>query len=177
MSTNVTGNSNTQSTPASTSTQADGYAATTARHVMKPAIIATLVTYLSMFGITAGIHYSLKQLNTTFWITVLIGYAGAVFGWLAGFMASPYDMKEEKRLTRVASWISLLTSGYLIGKLEPSITLLFSDGNLIKQPVYGVRLLAFLINLVCTGITVYLYRLYGGGSPSGEAHSDSENRV
>lgn len=103
-------------------------------------------------------------------------------GWQAGFLVSPYDTKEEKRLTRVSSFISLITSGYLIGKLEPSIALIFSRGELVTEPLYGFRLLNFLINLICTGITVYLYRLYGGGSPYdkssplGEATDASEHR-
>src|SRR4051812_1562001 len=114
MSTNVTGNSNEESTPVSTSNQDAGSSAVISRHVLRPAIIATSVTYLIMPAIMAGIHISLKPSNTTFWITILIGYAGAIFGWLAGLMASPYDPREEKRLTRVTSWISLLFSGYLI---------------------------------------------------------------
>jgi hypothetical protein len=185
MSTNVIGNSNTQSTPASTPNQNDGSQAATARHVLKPAIIATLVIYLSNLGIAAGIHFTLNEATepstgptewNAYWITVLIAYAGAVFGWLVGFMVSPYDKREEKRLTRVASWISLLFSGYLLGRLEPSAALLFSKGELITERLYGVRVLFFLINVVCTGITVYLYRLYGEGSPSVEAHSNSKHR-
>jgi hypothetical protein len=181
MSTNVTGNSSAQSTPASTSNHNDEPQAATARHVLRPAIIATLVIYLSNLGIAAGIHFTLNEPTeptgwNAYWITVLIAYAGAVFGWLAGFMVSPYDKKEEKRLTRVASWISLLFSGYLLGRLEPSAALLFSHGELIKERLYGVRVLFFLINVVCTGITVYLYRLYGEGSPSVEAHSNSKHR-
>lgn len=181
MSTNVTGNSNTQSTPASTPNQNDGSQAATARHVLQPAIIATLVIYLSNLGIAAGIHFTFDGPNelakwNAYWITVLIAYAGAVFGWLAGFMASPYDKTEEKRLTRVTSLISLLFSGYLLGKLEPSIRLLFDNGELITERYYGVRVLFFLINVVCTGITVYLYRLYGEGHPSVEAHSNSKHR-
>ena len=164
MSANVTSNPNAQSTPASTSNQVGGASAATARHVLKPAIIGTSVVYLSMFGLAAGIHLGMDDWSG-FFTTVMIGYAGAIFGWLAGFVASPYDTKEEKRLTRVSSFISLITSGYLIGKLEPSMSLIFGHGELITNPLYGVRLLNFLINLICTGITVYLYRLYGGGSP------------
>lgn len=181
MSINLTGNSNTQSTPASTSNQNDGsQAATARRHVLRPAVIATLVIYLSNLGIAAGIHFTLnKPIEPTewnaYWLTVLIGYSGAVFGWLVGFMVSPYDTKEEKRLTRVASWISLLFSGYLLGKLEPSMLLLFGDGQLITQPLYGVRVLFFLINVVCTGITVYQYRLYGVGSPAVEAQQHNKS--
>ena len=181
MSTNVTGNSNPQSTLASTSNQEGGPSAAVTRHVLRPALIGTYVTYLSMLVITAGVHFGLDQWKT-FGTTVMIGYAGAIFGWLAGFLASPYSTLEEKRLTRVTSWISLLASGYLVGKLEPSIKQIFDTGDLIAKPIYGVRLLNFLINLVCTGITVYQYRLYGkgspyrGDSPSVEAHSDSEHR-
>ena len=165
----------TNHSPAPTANQDNGPSVTTARHVLRPAIIATFVTYLSMPLITAGIHFGIKDW-TGFGTTVMIGYSGAIFGWLAGFMASPYDTNEQKRLTRVASWISLLTSGYLIGKLEPSMQVVFDNGELITAPLYGVRLLNFLINLTCTGITVYLYRLYGEGSPSREAPSKSDQQ-
>lgn len=92
-------------------------------------------------------------------------------------MISPYGAKEEKRLTRVASWISLLFSGYLLGRLEPSIQLIFSEGQLIKQHLYGVRVLFFLINVVCTGITVYLYRIYGAGRDAIEAQEEHNKLV
>jgi hypothetical protein len=161
--------------PAPTPPQDSVSSVTTAGHVLKPAIKATFITYLSMPLITAGVHLGIHDWSG-FGTTVMIGYSGAIFGWLAGFMASPYDTKEQKRLTRVASWISLLTSGYLIGKLEPSMHEVFSKGQLITSPLYGVRLLNFLINLTCTGITVYLYRLYGEGSPSREAYSGSDQQ-
>lgn len=169
MATNETHKPNAQPTPGM-SRQDGRPSVTTARHVLGPAIKATFVTYVSMLLITAGIHFSRDDWKG-FGTTVLIGYSGAIFGWLAGFMASPYDTNEQKRLTRVASWISLLTSGYIIGKLEPSMNAIFDGGELVKVPLYGVRLLNFLINLTCTGITVYLYRLYGEGSPSIEPHS------
>jgi hypothetical protein len=175
MATDETNTSNAESTPPSQLTEDFGPSVTTARHVLKPAIIATFVTYISMPVITAGVHLGIGSWKG-FGTTVMIGYSGAIFGWLAGFMASPYDTNEQKRLTRVASWISLLTSGYIIGKLEPSMSEVFDDGQLIKVPLYGVRLLNFLINLTCTGITVYLYRLYGEGSPSREAHSESDQQ-
>lgn len=177
MSTHPPDNYPAEPTPAPTPRQ-DDHAAAITQHVLRPAKIATLVTYASMFVITGGIHLSMRKVDTSFWITVLIGYAGAIFGWLAGFVASPYDSTEEKRLTRVTAFVSLITSGYLIGKLEPSITPIFNQ--LISEKLYGIRLLNFLINLICTGITVYLYRLYGVGSPyekanlSGEAQSDSK---
>ena len=156
-------------------TQVGGPSETITRHVLKPAKTATVVTYVAMPLITAGIHLGIGDWKG-FGTTVMIGYAGAIFGWLAGFMASPYDTNEQKRLTRVASWISLLTSGYIIGKLDASMRLVFDGGQLITVPLYGVRLLNFLINLTCTGITVYLYRLYGEGSPSLEARSKPDLR-
>ena len=177
MSTNIPDDSNKLSTPVPTSLEDVERSAEIARHVLKPAINATAVTYVSLLGIMAAIHYNRKEMNVEFWITILIGYSGAIFGWLAGFMASPYDAREEKRLTRVASWIWLLFSGYLIGKLEPSITQLINDGSFIKVPLYGVRLLNFLGIFISTGITVYQYRLWGVGSPAVKTDTSTENRA
>jgi hypothetical protein len=140
--------------------------------VMKPAFWATIVTYVSMFGITAAIHWNLDEFSA-FWITVLIGFSGAIFGWLAGFLAAPYDEAEGRRLTQIASLLSLLMSGYLLGKLEHSISEVFT--NLLNHPLYGVRLLNFSINFVATAITVYLYRLYGGGRPNSMGIAQSAN--
>jgi hypothetical protein len=133
--------------------------------IVKPAATATFVTYASVFVITAGIHASIHQCDK-FCTSVLIGYAGGIFGWLGGFLASPYDKIEEKRISRISAQVSLVISGYFLAKLEPSVSRIFEQGNVVNDPLYGVRVLSFLINMICTAITVYLYRLYGDGGPA-----------
>jgi hypothetical protein len=96
-----------------------------------------------------------------------VGYGGAVFGWLAG---TPFDKKDQERFSRITSALSLVVSGFLLAKLEPSVAAVFGDGRLLDYPLYGVRLLNIAINFVATAITVYLDRLDGSGHLAGQAH-------
>jgi len=133
------------------------------RHIVVPAFRATLITYCSMFLITFAIHCE-GAVHGSFPITVLVGFSGAVFGWLAGFLVSPYDPADQSRLNRISSLLSVFASGFLLAKVESSITTVSSD--LLKEPLYGVRILNFVCNFVTTAVSVYLYRLYGVGSPT-----------
>ena len=87
MLTNVTGNK--QSTPGSPSNQDRAAQIAAARQrVVKYAVIATLIIYLSNLGLAAGIHFTQNNDPTewnAYWLTVLIGYSGGI---LAGWWAS-----------------------------------------------------------------------------------------
>jgi hypothetical protein len=98
------------------------------RPVMRPAIWATGITSASMFLITAAIHYQLGEWGS-FSITMLIGYGGAVFGWLAGTLFTPFDKKDQERFSRITSALSLFVSGFLLAKLEPSVAAVFGEGG------------------------------------------------
>ena len=48
--------------------------------------------------------------------------------------------------------------GFLLAKMEPSLTPLFEDSRLINEPIHGIRLMIFMICFVIAAINMYVYR-------------------
>jgi hypothetical protein len=89
---------------------------------------------------------------------VLIGVGGWSLGWLVGFLLSPSTSQEIKKFSQAASTISAFLTGFALAKLEPSLTPLFENGKLINEPIYGIRLLIFMICFAIAAINMYVYR-------------------
>jgi hypothetical protein len=89
---------------------------------------------------------------------VLIGVGGWSLGWLVGFLLSPSTSQEIKKFSQAASTISAFLAGFALAKLEPSLTPLFENGRLINEPIYGIRLLIFMICFAIAAINMYVYR-------------------
>jgi uncharacterized membrane protein YeaQ/YmgE (transglycosylase-associated protein family) len=90
--------------------------------------------------------------------TVLIGVAGWAAGWLVGFLVSPNTSSDLKNLSQATSTISAFILGFLLAKMEPSFTPIFANGRLIDQPIYGIRVLIFVICFVVAAINMYVFR-------------------
>lgn len=99
-----------------------------------------------------------------FAFSLLIGMSGVAVGWLIGFLSAPYSRSEQKRFSALATGLTGLVSGYLVGKVDPVITFLFADANVIRNPIYGMNVLIFLVCLIVASINMYVFRLYLSGS-------------
>ena len=121
---------------------------------------ATLLIGFVVFGVVLWIARTVHQeLNDDgFAQTVLIGSAGWATGWLIGFLVSPSTSQEIKRFSQSASTISAFLVGFVLAKLEPSLTPLFANGRLINEPIYGIRLMIFMICFAIAAINMYVYR-------------------
>ncbi len=121
---------------------------------------ASLLIGFMVFGlvlwIARTVHQELK--DEGFAQTVLIGTAGWATGWLVGFLVSPSTSQEIKKFSQAASTITAFVSGYALAKLEPSLTPLFENGRLINEPIYGIRLMIFMICFAIAAINMYVYR-------------------
>ncbi len=121
---------------------------------------ASLLVGFMVFGVVLWIartvHQELK--DPGFAQTVLIGVGGWATGWLVGFLISPSTSQEIKKFSQAASTISAFISGFALAKLEPSLTPLFENGKLINEPIYGIRLLIFMICFAIAAINMYVYR-------------------
>ncbi|MEO1402709.1 MAG: hypothetical protein AAFV72_15875 [Cyanobacteria bacterium J06635_1] len=53
-------------------------------------------------------------------------------------------------------------TGFLFAKMEPSFTPIFANGRLINEPIYGVRVLVFIICFVVAAINMYVFREFNG---------------
>ncbi len=122
--------------------------------------VAILLVGLLVFGVVLWIARTVHQeLNDEgFAQTVLIGVGGWAVGWLVGFLISPSTGQEIKKFSQAASTIGAFVSGFALAKLEPSLTPLFENGRLINEPIYGIRLLIFMICFAIAAINMYIYR-------------------
>ena len=122
--------------------------------------VASLLVGFLVFGVVLWIartvHQELEDVG--FAQTVLIGVGGWALGWLVGFLISPSTSQEIKKFSQAASTIGAFVSGFALAKLEPSLTPLFENGRLINEPIYGIRLLIFMICFAIAAINMYVYR-------------------
>ncbi len=121
---------------------------------------ASLLIGFMVFGIVLWIAHTvhLELKDKGFAQTVLIGTAGWAMGWLVGFLIAPSTGQEIKKFSQSASTIGAFLLGFALAKLEPSLTPLFADGRLINQPIYGIRLMIFMICFAIAAINMYIYR-------------------
>ena len=121
---------------------------------------ASLLIGFVVFGVVLWIARTVHQeLNDQgFAQTVLVGAAGWASGWLVGFLVSPSTNQEIKKFSQAMSTISAFTFGFVLAKMEPSLTPLFEDGRLINEPIYGIRLMIFMICFAIAAINMYVYR-------------------
>ncbi|MEL6778905.1 MAG: hypothetical protein AAFO06_16775 [Cyanobacteria bacterium J06597_16] len=121
---------------------------------------ASLLIGFIVFGIVLWIARTVHQElgDVGFAQTVLIGTAGWALGWLVGFLVSPSTSQDIKKFSQAASTISSFLLGFALAKLEPSLTPLFANGKLINEPIYGIRLMIFMICFAIAAINMYVYR-------------------
>lgn len=122
--------------------------------------VASLLVGFLVFGVVLWIARTVHQEleDNGFAQTVLIGVGGWALGWLVGFLLSPSTSQEIKKFSQATSTISAFICGFALAKLEPSLTPLFEDGRLINEPIYGIRLLIFMICFAIAAINMYVYR-------------------
>lgn len=94
--------------------------------------------------------------------TVLIAVAGWASGWLVGFLVAPNTSHELKNLSQATSTITAFIAGFVLAKIEPSLTPIFADGRLMNEPIYGIRVLIFIICFVVAAINMYVFREFNG---------------
>ena len=113
-----------------------------------------------VFGVVLWVARTVHQEldDAGFAQTILVGTAGWAAGWLVGFLVSPSTSQEIKKFSQAASTIAAFVLGYALAKLEPSLTPLFADGRLINEPIYGIRLMIFMICFAIAAINMYVYR-------------------
>ncbi|MEM8613700.1 MAG: hypothetical protein AAGF93_16875 [Cyanobacteria bacterium P01_H01_bin.105] len=49
-----------------------------------------------------------------------------------------------------------------MAKIEPSFTPIFANGQLMNEPIYGIRVLIFIICFVVAAINMYVFREFNG---------------
>ncbi|MGD1951784.1 MAG: hypothetical protein ACFB14_19385 [Leptolyngbyaceae cyanobacterium] len=75
---------------------------------------------------------------------------------------SPNTSSELKNLSQATSTITAFIAGFIMAKLELSFTPIFADGQLMNEPIYGIRVLIFIICFVVAAINMYVFREFNG---------------
>src|SRR5262249_20203998 len=72
---------------------------------------------------------------------------------------TPYDFKEEQRFSNLFKAVSVLVTGYLLGKIDPLVTQLFTV-DFFAKPNQAFRFLLFVFAILVGAIVAYYYRSY-----------------
>lgn len=123
-------------------------------------LLVGFVVFAGVLWLAARVHGELG--DPGFAQTVLISVTGWAAGWLVGFLVSPNTSHELKNFSQASSTIAAFTAGFLLAKMEPSFTPIFANGRLIDEPIYGIRVLMFIICFVVAAINMYVFREYNG---------------
>ena len=123
-------------------------------------LLVGFVIFAVVLWLASQVHRELEQPG--FAQTVLIGVAGWAGGWLVGFLVAPNTSSELRNLSQATSTIAAFLMGFIVAKVEPSFTPIFADGQLVDEPLYGVRVLIFIICFVVAAINMYVFREFNG---------------
>jgi len=112
---------------------------------------------------TACLLISASALSTP-WLNVLICLLGAVSGWTAGIVATPFDDDERTKFLSLVKGFLALGSGYVIAKLEDPVVravegMVQESGAALVMSV-SLFCICFLVGLLFTLVT----RMYGEGA-------------
>jgi hypothetical protein len=138
---------------------------------LKYALIYTHVVYLIMAIL--GVLFS--ENAAEFALSFLVGVAGGAVGSLLGTLASPYSHGEKTAFSEYMKAIATFLGGFMLSKLDKLLVMVADPKNLTDHPVYGARVLVFVIVLVTSAITIYIFRMYyeGGEGPSDRVEANA----
>jgi hypothetical protein len=123
-------------------------------------LITSNTSTVSVGAITIWLAYRLGADNNAYLVNWLLCLLGAMLGWGAGLMVSPFSEKEGERFSRVTQAVSAFLSGYLLSKLDRMLeTFLTISDNLFKDLVLA-RVALFLISFLLILIIVFINREY-----------------
>ena len=123
-------------------------------------LLVGFIVFGAVLWLSHRVHSELS--DPGFAQTVLIGVSGWALGWLIGFLVSPNTSHELKNFSQATGTITAFIGGFLLAKMEPSFTPIFANGQLIDEPLYGIRVLIFIICFVVAAINMYVFREQGG---------------
>jgi hypothetical protein len=123
-------------------------------------LLLGFVIFAAVLWLASRVHSELGDAG--FAQTVLIAVTGWAMGWLVGFLVAPDTGPDLKNFSQATATIVAFISGFILAKLEPSFTAIFANGQVINEPIYGIRLLIFMICFVVAAINMYVFREVNG---------------
>jgi uncharacterized membrane protein len=95
-------------------------------------------------------------------ITTILLLLAILVGWIFGTGLTPESTREAGNFSTAWKGASLFISGYLISKIDPVITRIFSSLTLSEpeSTLTLLRALCFLTNILAAMLLVYFLRMY-----------------
>lgn len=122
-------------------------------------IVFVNIQALLFSAVIVWVAYSINP--QLFHINILICLLGALIGWIAGILISPYTSTESTRFITLSQAISAFVSGFLISKLDrflEATLYIKEDGSIQNTSWERVGLFAASFLLLTT--IVYINRTY-----------------
>ncbi len=113
-------------------------------------IVFIFVTFIAWLS---GSSYEEKMMNFT------LGLLGGVVGYFMGVLISPYDIQEKEEFSAYTKAVSLFISGYLLGKIDHLVGLLFSPA-FFSDKLLAFRFVLFVLSVLGSLVVTFVYRKY-----------------
>ena len=145
---------------------------------MHPKLLITFCIVFPLILTVVILAFRMKEEENDVTINLAILVLGACVGWLMGIFMSPYDSGEKAAFAGYASAVATFVSGYLVAKIDPLVTKLFSP-EFLFQKVVAFRAASFLSVLLLAMLMTFAIRVYlpqpefiGETRPNNSKHSD-----
>ena len=130
----------------------------------KRKVFLKLAYSFGTYAILIWIGYLFSANTTEFAYTFLVGLGGAAVGNVLGLLASPYNRGERTSFSDYAKALATFVTGFLLSKLDKLLGVAADPDMLARHPIYGARVLVFLVAAVTGAIITYTFRAYYEGS-------------
>jgi hypothetical protein len=105
--------------------------------------------------------FSVRNTRTDVFLNLSIFVLGASVGWLIGVLIAPYTAKEQTEFAQYVGIVSTFVSGYLVAKLDPTITKILSPDYLLAlTATAGFRVIVFSSSLLVATLITFVFRKY-----------------
>ena len=93
--------------------------------------------------------------NAAHWINISIAALGTAVGWAIGTLISPWSKDEQNDFAIYAKAVSAFASGYLVGKIDPIVTYIFSTDYVKTEPTGAFRLILWLATAIVAAMFAF----------------------
>jgi len=127
---------------------------------MTPKLILKLAYSFAIYATLIWIGYLFSSDTVEFAYTFLVGLAGAAVGNILGLLASPYNRGEKTAFSDYAKALATFVTGFLLSKLDKLLGVAADPETLAQHPIYGARVLVFIVAAATGAIITYTLRAY-----------------
>lgn len=122
-------------------------------------LLVTAGIVLPLIAVLIGLATRVKQQENDTQINIALLILGGALGWLLGIFMSPYDSGETAAFASYASAVATFASGYLLAKIDPLVSKLFTPDFLFNR-VVAFRTISFISMILLAMLMTFAVRVY-----------------